>query len=117
MNSTLSSCRRALLPLALSVAAPFASVALASDAPNVNVSVPSEGEALADGFAHAFSGFSGGPIFLTYEKEGSSLRTLSGIRSVRAEGAVLVVVTDKGTTLVIPAKRVLVLTDERPPTL
>ena len=108
---------RAFLPLALFVSAPLASVvSAASDAPDVNVSMPSEGEALADGFEKAFLKFSGGPIFLTYEKEGSSLRTLAGIRSVRAEGAVLIINTDKGSTIAIPAKRVLVITDERPQT-
>ena len=117
MNSTLSSCRRALLPLALLVVAPLASVAASTDAPNVNVTVPSEGEALAEGFEHAFERFNSAPLFLTYEKEGSALRTLAGIRSIRAEGAVLVIVTANGTTLAIPAKRVLSLTDERPPTI
>lgn len=118
MNSTLSSCRRVLLPLALlvSVAAPLAPTLSAADQPNVTVTTPAEGEALAEGFENAFERFQGGPLFLTYEKEGSVLRTLSGIRSVKAAGAVLVIVTDKGTTLAIPARRVLSLTDERPPT-
>lgn len=117
MNSPLSSCRRALLPLALLVVAPLASVAASTDAPNVNVSVLSEGEALAEGFERAFEKFSSAPLFLTYEKEGTALRTLAGIRSLRAAGAVVIIVTEKGTTLVIPAKRVIALTDERPPTL
>lgn len=115
MNSTLISCRRVLAPLALLLCISAASVASAVDAPNVNVSVPSEGEALAEGFERAFQRFSSAPVFLTYEKEGSALRTLAGIRSVHAEGAVLVVTTEKGTTLAIPARRVLALTDERPP--
>jgi hypothetical protein len=76
--------------------------------------MPSEGESLAKGFEAGFREIPTGPIFLTYLQEGSALRTLSGVRSVNAKGAVLVVVTDRGTTLVIPATRVLVLTDERP---
>lgn len=116
MNSTLSSCRHVLLPLALLVSAPFVSVVSAADTPTVKVTAPSEGEALADGFEHAFHAFPGGPLFLTYEKEGSTLRTIAGIRSLRAEGAVLVIVMEKGNTLAIPAKRVLSLTDERPST-
>lgn len=115
MNSTLSSCRRALLPLALLVSAPLGSALFAADQPNVTVTTPSEGEALAEGYERAFERFQGGPLFLTYEKEGSVLRTISGLRSVRAEGAVLVIVMDKGVTLAIPARRVLSLTDERPP--
>lgn len=118
MNSTHSSFRRALLPLALLAALAFPLVSFgapSSDAPNVSVSVPTEGEALAEGFERAFSRFTSAPLFLTYEKEGSSLRTLAGIRSLRAEGAVLIIVTEKGSTLAIPAKRVLALTDERPP--
>lgn len=87
----------------------------ASDAaPDVKVEMLSEGEALAKGFELAFRHFSGAPLFLTYEKEGTALRTLAGIRSLEAEGAVLVVVTERGTTLAIPARRVLSLTDERP---
>lgn len=114
MNSSLTSCRRVLLPLALLVVAPLASVAASTDAPNVNVSLPSEGEALAKGFERAFEQFKTAPLFLTYEKEGTALRTIAGIRDVRAEGAVLVIVTTNGTTLAIPAKRVIALTDERP---
>jgi hypothetical protein len=112
-----SSCRRVLLPLALlvSASAPFVSMASAADQPNVTVTTPAEGEALAEGFENAFERFQGGPLFLTYEKEGTVLRTISGIRSVKAAGAVLVIVTDKGNTLAIPARRVLSLTDERPP--
>ncbi len=114
MNSTLSTCRRALLPLALLVSAPLTSVLSAADQPNVTVNTPSEGEALAKGFERSFARFQSAPLFLTYEKEGSVLRTISGIRSVHAEGAVLVIVMDKGATLAIPARRVLSLTDERP---
>jgi len=115
MNSTHSSFRRALLPLALLVSAPLSSVLSAADQPNVTVTTPAEGEALAEGFERAFERFQGGPLFLTYEKEGTVLRTISGIRSIRAEGAVVVIVMEKGATLAIPARRVLSLTDERPP--
>lgn len=87
----------------------------AADAvPDVKVEMLSEGEALAKGYERAFRHFSGAPLFLTYEKEGTALRTLAGIRSLEAEGAVLVVVTERGTTVAIPARRVLSLTDERP---
>ena len=118
MNSTSSSCRRALLPLALlvSAVAPLASPLSAADQPNVTVTTPAEGEALAEGFERAFERFQGGVLYLTYEKEGTVLRTIAGIRSIKADGAVLVIVTEKGNTVAIPARRVLSLTDERPPT-
>lgn len=106
---------RALPWLALPVLLPAVSVSAApGDAPTVRVEAPSEGESLARGFEQAFGQFSGGPLFLTYEKEGSGLRMLAGIRSVQAEGAVLLIKTDKGTMLAIPAARVLAITDERP---
>lgn len=115
MNTTVVSFRRALLPLALLGFVSFTPAAsAASDAPIVNVSVPNDGEALAAGYEKAFERFKGGPIYLTYEKEGAVLRTLAGIRSLRADGAVVFVVTEKGSSLAIPAKRVLVITDERP---
>jgi predicted ATPase len=106
---------RVLAWLALPVFSPVVQVSAApGDAPSVRVEMPSEGEALAKGFEQAFGQFSGGPLFLTYEKEGSGLRTLAGIRSVQAEGAVVLIKTDKGTMLAIPATRVLAITDERP---
>lgn len=109
--------RRAGLVLVLAVCSSFAfaSEGLAlSDTPTVNVTTLSEGEALAKGFEKAFERFSGGPLFLTYESEGNTLRTLAGVRALRADGAVIHVVTDRGTAIAIPARRVLVLTDERP---
>lgn len=106
---------RALGWLAFAALVPLHTVSAApGDSPSVRVEMLSEGEALAQGYEKAFDKFSGGPIFLTYEREGSGLRTLSGVRSVKAEGAVVSIATDKGTTIVIPATRVLVITDERP---
>lgn len=118
MKTCLSRSFRALSWLALPALLPVVSVSAApGDAPSVRVEMPSEGEALAKGFEQAFGEFSGGPLFLTYEKEGSGLRTLAGIRSVQAEGAVILIKTDKGTMLAIPATRVLSITDERPSAL
>ncbi len=117
MKTSLTRSFRVLAWLALPVLSSVATVwAAPGDAPSVRVEMPSEGESLAQGFEQAFSQFSGGPLFLTYEKEGTGLRTLAGVRKLQAEGAVLVINTDKGTTLVIPATRVLSLTDERPGT-
>lgn len=115
MNTPLSFRRLGRASLAFLILAALAPLLRAAEsAPHVKVEMPSEGESLAKGFERAFRHFGGGPLFLTYEKEGSALRTLAGIRSLEAEGAVLIVVTDRGTTIAIPARRVLALTDERP---
>lgn len=53
-------------------------------------------------------------MFITYAREDKGFATLSGIRSVKAQGGVLVIRTDRGPTLVLPARSIVIMTDERP---
>lgn len=85
----------------------------AQEAPNVHLSVLSEGEALAKGFEEGFNTLNG-PIFITYERQDRGFATLAGIRSLRAAGSTVIIRTDRGPTLILPASSILVITDERP---
>ena len=98
--------------------ASFAPLALAagSDAPTVNLTVPAEGEALAKGFSAAFEALQNTPAYITYTRDDKGFATIAGIRSVRAVGAVLIIKTDRGPTLALPARSIVVITDERPTT-
>lgn len=102
----------ALCALVLAAAAPIASAA--PEAPTVNVAVRAEGEALAKGFEEAFNSLPTAPVFITYAREDKGFVTLAGIRSVRALGAVLLIRTDRGPSLVVPARSIVIITDERP---
>jgi hypothetical protein len=80
---------------------------------SVTVRAPSEGGDLAEGFAEAFKLMTRQPIFISYS-DGEHLIVVSGVKSLRAMGAVLRIESERGGTLVIPATRVLSLTDEQP---
>jgi hypothetical protein len=110
-NRTVDGLRFFWVVLALGVAHP---VLAGADTPSVQVTITSEAEALAKGFENAFERLKGSTVFLSYERAGEKPVTLAGVRSVRAEGAVLLIVTDRGTALAIPARQVIGLTDERP---
>lgn len=88
--------------------------AVAADSTPVNVTIRSDEEALAKGFETAFREFKPSPIFLSYEREDRGVITLTGLRSVRAAGAVLIITLDRGVTYAVPARNVILLTDERP---
>ncbi len=98
--------------------APLAPVAMAAqrDTPSVNLSVRAEGEALAKGYEEAFKAIPNAPVFITYAREDKGFVTLAGIRTVRAVGSVLLIRTDRGPTLALPARAIVVMTDERPAT-
>jgi hypothetical protein len=91
-----------------------ASSAASVQAPDVNVTVRAEGEALARGFEEAFRSFSTSPVFVTYTREDKGFVTLAGIRSLRAVGAVVFVTLERGPSLALPARSIVVVTDERP---
>jgi hypothetical protein len=74
----------------------------------------SEGEALARGYAEAFDLISNKPVFITFERNGQNRRVIAGIRDIKAAGAVVVITTERGTTVAIPAADVISITDERP---
>ncbi len=86
-----------------------------NDAPPVNVTVRAEGEALAKGFEAAFEALQNLPVFITFAREDKGFVNLAGIRSIKAVGAVLIVTTEQGTTIALPARAIVVLTNERPP--
>lgn len=81
---------------------------------SVNVVQRSEGEALARGYEEAFKLISNKPVFITFERNGQNRRVIAGIRDIRAAGAVVVITTERGTTVAIPAADVISVTDERP---
>ena len=110
MKPTLSR-SAALVAFALVSFAPFAS---AAEQPSVTLNVRAEAEALAKGYEEAFSAIPNSPVFITYAREDKGFATLSGIRSVKAQGGVLVIRTDRGPTLVLPARSIVIMTDERP---
>jgi hypothetical protein len=86
-----------------------------SNPSNLTVIQRSEGETLAKGYVEAFKLMTSKPVFLTYEQRGLGIKVLAGIRDLRSTGATVVITTERGTTIVIPAANVLSLTDERPP--
>jgi hypothetical protein len=113
--------RRTLSRVAFVSGLAFVSVTLApisahaaSDTPSINVSLPSEVEQLAKGYEEAFRSISDGPLFLSFRAPDGSVRVLSGLRGLRASGGVLIVTTDRGPVLVVSARDVLLLTNERP---
>lgn len=83
------------------------------ETPSVQLTVRSEGEALALGFEEGFRTLKG-PIFVTYSGTDRALAVLSGVRSLRAAGATVIIRTDGGSTLILPATAIVVVTDERP---
>ena len=103
----------ALVAFAL-CAAPVETALAASDQPTVNVNALAEVEALARGYQSAFDAIPNSPVYITYERKDKGFTTLSGIRSVKAAGGVLIIRTDRGPTLVVPATAIVVMTDERP---
>ena len=105
-----------LVAFALLSAAPVVALA-SSDSNPVNVTVRAEGEALAQGFEDAFHALQNTPVYITYSREDKGFATVAGIRSVRAVGAVLIIKTDRGPTLALPARSIVVVTDERPASL
>jgi hypothetical protein len=77
------------------------------------ISVPSEAEQLARGFAAAYDEIQRTPVFLVYERAGRTA-VVSSVRSIRAIGGVLVVVNDKRLTYIVNARDVVCLTDDPP---
>lgn len=102
----------ALLAFALALLSP---PTRAGETPDVRVTVRADIEALARGYEEAFDALPNTPVFLTYAREDKGFVTLSGIRSIRAMGGVLVIRTDRSSTLVLPARSIVIITDERPP--
>lgn len=90
--------------------APAASRAQSS-APSI--SIPSEAEQLARGFAAAYDEIQRTPVYLVYERAGRTF-TISTVRSIRAVGGTLVVVNDKRLTYILNARDVVCLTDDPP---
>jgi hypothetical protein len=83
-------------------------------AQNITVIKRTEGEALAQGYAEAYRYISRAALFLTYQLKGQNAVTLEGFRELKAVGSVLIITTERGNILAIPATDVLSLSSERP---
>ena len=81
---------------------------------DITVVKRSEGEGLALGYADAYRYISRSTLFLTYQIKGQKAVTLEGFRELKASGSVLVITTERGAILAIPAADVISLTTERP---
>jgi hypothetical protein len=81
--------------------------------PPVNVRVVSEVEELARGYATAFAAMTRSPIHLIHSRDDNTT-VLSGIKSVKATGGVLVVENDRGLIYVINPRDVVMITDATP---
>lgn len=106
--------RLALVALLLCSLAPLATHASAQSTPNVTLVQRTEGEALAKGYEEAFKLITSTPVFLTFERAGQPTRTLAGVREVKAVGAILVITSERGPVIAIPAANVVQLSNERP---
>jgi len=71
---------------------------------------PTEVEELARSYAAAFASLTRTPVYLIHSRDDTST-VLSGIKSVRAVGGVLVVQDDKGLTYVMNPRDVVMITD------
>ena len=81
---------------------------------DITVIKRSEGEGLALGYADAFRYISRSSLFLTYQIKGQKVVTLEGFRELKASGSILVITTERGAIIAIPAVDVISLTTERP---
>jgi len=81
---------------------------------DITVIKRSEGEGLALGYADAFRYISRSSLFLTYQIKGQKVVTLEGFRELKASGSILVITTERGEIIAIPAVDVISLTTERP---
>lgn len=80
-------------------------------APPVNVTVKSEGQELAAGFAAAFTRLRHVPFHVQLQRDGGSPIIISDIKAVSAAGAALLVETNKGLFYVINPKDVIWISD------
>ena len=99
-----------LLLLATTTGAFSATTDVPSSQP-VNVTVKSEGQELAAGFAAAFTRLRHVPFHVQLQREGSSAIVINDIKTVTAAGAALLVETNKGLFYVINPKDVVWISD------
>ncbi len=105
--------KKRLLSLLLLAIAPLAFSATidAPSSPPVNVTVKSEGQELAAGFAAAFTRLRHVPFHVQLQREGSAAIVINDIKAVSAAGAALLVETNKGLFYVINPKDVIWISD------
>ena len=77
------------------------------------IPVPTEVEELARGYAAAFAGITHTPIYLIHSREDNTT-ILTGIKSVKAVGGVLVVQDEHGLTYIVNPRDVVMITDAAP---
>lgn len=80
-------------------------------APNINVSVSSESKDLATGYAAAFTKFRRVPFHVQLQHEGGKIIVINDIKSVSANGGVLLLETNKGLFYAINPKDIIWLSD------
>jgi hypothetical protein len=78
-----------------------------------NLPVPTEGEELARGYAAAFASITHTPVYLIHSRDDNST-VLTGIKSVKAVGGVLVIQDERGLTYLINPRDVVMITDAVP---
>lgn len=76
--------------------------------------VQAEGEAIARGFEEAYRLMSRETVYLTYLRDDKGFVTLAEIRQVRALNGVVLITTQSGPLIAIPARAVVTITTERP---
>jgi hypothetical protein len=104
----------AIIVLAISPRAIAQSTQSGSVVQDITVLKRSEGEGLALGYADAYRYISRSSLYLTYQIKGQKAVTLEGFRELKASGSILVITTDRGAIIAIPAADVISLTTERP---
>jgi len=80
---------------------------------SASLPVPTEVEELARGYAAAFASLTHTPVYLIHSRDDNST-VLTGIKSVKAVGGVLVVQDEHGLTYVINPRDVVMITDAAP---
>lgn len=107
--------KKTLISLLIIAAAPVAFSATtdtpAPASPPVNVTVKSDGQELAAGFAAAFTRLRHVPFHVQLQREGSAAIVINDIKTVSAAGAALLIETNKGLFYVINPKDVIWISD------
>ena len=105
--------KNTLLSLLCLAIAPFAFSATTDVpfSPPVTVTVKSEGQELAAGFAAAFTRLRHVPFHMQLQREGGAPIVINDIKTVSATGAALLIETNKGLFYVINPKDVIWISD------
>jgi hypothetical protein len=95
-------------------AQPVSRIVTVNTPPPSAAAAQAESEAIARGFEEAYRLMSHKGVFITYSRADNGTTTLADIRQVRATGGVLLITTERGQDIAIPARSVIAITTERP---